>query len=441
MASWKKIALAEDLMGYADQGGTEIAEGQVVIGSATAGQFSFHDMAANTIIAGNGGDAKVVTSTGEVTITAVDDTNATFTISDDTITGGDPSTNHIKDNTVAYRNVVKAAGGAILVHQDTSTVSNTAQSTDYTASALGIGDAGDVLKVAGAGSNLYLEWGAGASATSVTITDGTSQTDPLPVIYGQGVGSSQAIYADTVSFTFDEDTAEGGTLAVPHIVATSAVITNVTGTASQATAVLTTAAVASSPYRLAMVPAVGTGSNYQNVYTDDNLTYNPGTNYLYAKNIKISGNSTSIDTATLEVQDKTIVLATSATNTDAADAAGSGLVIDINSLAQTTDVAGSSSGNDAFCPRLFWTNDGTGAADTSALAGVVNNKSSIGWRLADVGTLNASDVPTEASQGYNIAPTLIEQANIPSSEDIGIGAMWLIANSDDDGPALYIQID
>jgi hypothetical protein len=451
MATWKKVALEGDL-GVAATGETAApgGSGEILI-SASGSTATWYDMANNALVAGNStSGAAVVTplAASDVKVTAVTSSTIDMSIEDDRVT-----TAMLKANVVTKDKMAHYAGGGLLVYHDGSTVTNTDSTATYAPVVLPAGTNGQVLKTVVSGDVEYLTWGSAGSVAALDITSGDA-VDPgsgslaanFPILFSDGQGDDKTVYGDVGDIKFQYSPPEH-LLEVGSITCAGTgvgVVTAVSGVFSSGVNKANTVQTAATSSASCFVGLFDSTTGYQACLTDSNLTYNASTDTLSVQNLVVEGNNTTVNTNTLEVQDKTIVLASASTLATASNADGSGIVVDVNQLAQTTDVGGNSSGNDAFCPRLYWSNDGSGAADTSpGEASVVNNVSSIGWRLADVGTL-VSDVPTEASQGYNIAPTLIEQTVVPSAQEIGIGAMWLTHNTTtgEGVPtgALYIQV-
>lgn len=446
MATWKKVALEADLSAFAQ---TDATNNAIPYGNE-AGDFDYTNIPSDgqilvTVDAdGSNPVPTFVTLDGDASI----DNSGSLTIANNAV-----ETGMIADNAVTTGKMAKGAGGGMLVYHDASTVTNTDSTQNYDPVVLPAGTNGQVLKTVVAGGVEYLAWGS-ASFSNLTVGDGDgvdpgdTGPDPdiaakLPVLFSNGLGD-KVVYGDVGSIPMEYIPNEH-LLKVGNITVDSTV-TGVSGVFSsgvdKANSVKVTDSDTGSNY-LAFFSAEG-NDGYQTPSTQSNLQYNAESETLSVKNLVVSGNNTTVNTTTLEVKDKTIVLASSDTDTTAEQSSGAGIVVDVNNQAGTTNALGDESGNDAFCPRLYWTNDGTGATDTNpAQTSVVNNTSSIGWRLADVGTL-VSDSPTEVSQGHNIAPTLINQTVVPMSQEIGIGSMWLTHNSTTGSGvptgALYIQV-
>ena len=448
MATWKKVALEGDL-GVAATGETAApsGSGEILI-SASATTATWYEMADNALVAGNSTNgAAVVTPlpASDVKVTAVTASTIDMSIENDRVT-----TAMLKNNVVTVDKMAHYAGGGLLAYHD-STVGNTDSTETYAPVVLPAGTNGQVLKCVVNSDDKYLAWGNAGSVAALDITSGDgvdpasgSLADNFPILFSDGQGDDKTVFGDVGSIKFQYSPPEH-LLEVGSITCASpGVITAVSGVYSSGVDKANTVQTEATSSADCFLGLFDTTTGYQACLTDSVLTYNASTNTLNVPNLVVSGNNTTVNTATLEVKDKTIVLASSTGLTTVSDASGAGIGIDVDQNAQTTDVGGSDAGNDAFCPRLFWTNDGTGAADTNpAQTSVVNSQSSIGWRLADVGTV-ASNVPTEVSQGHNIAPTLINQTVIPVSQAIGIGSMWLTHNSTTGAGvptgALYIQV-
>ena len=440
MANWKEIAFKSDLTTAATQA-TEVVEGQIGIGSSTTGEVTWQDMNDNTIIAGDNGDAKVLTVSGDIALDSSGGSSAIMTISDDKVV-----TAKIKDDNVTLAKIQDSAGGSLLVHHH-ATPGSTAPGTDYSPSALAAGSNGQVLKTVVSGSNKYLAWGDPSSTSSVDVTDGSSQTAALPVNFASAVGDDATIYGDASVFTYDQNL-NGGTLAVPAV--TSTTFTGaLTGKASQS-ATSTVVATTNTTCSVALFEAT---DGELTAHTDPGITYDATNNKLTVGNLDVTGTTTTLNSEDLVIQDNTITLSvpSTASNGTIATGANSGVVICTNGLSGDGD---DTSTDVTFNPRFMWNNTATtidGATGISQLAALPAS-TTLGWSLAGRGGDGTDDTASDlASNSYNIAPMMIfgaEQTNYPGAGsgtydglDIGIGAQFL-SNAGTNGAdsRLFIQV-
>jgi hypothetical protein len=444
MANWKEIAFKSDLTTAALQS-NEPTEGQIGIGSGTtAGEVVWQDMADNTVVVGDGGDAKVLTVSGDIALDSSGGSNAVMTIVDDKVV-----TTKIKDDNVTLAKIEDSAGGTLLVHHH-ATPASTVPGDDYSPSALAAGTNGQVLKTVVAGDNKYLQWGDPSSTSSVDVTDGSSQTDALPVNYASAVGDDATIYGDAGQFTYDQNL-NGGTLAVPSIAATTVVATNFTGTASLSAASSVTATTNST----CSVALFTSTSGDLTAHTDPGITYNATDNLLTVSNLAVTGTTTTLNTQDLVIQDNTITLSvpSTAANGTIATGANSGIVVCTNGGGGDGD---DTSGDVTWNPRIMWKNTATTIDGATGISNVGSTpvSTTLGWFMAGRGGDGTDDTVSDAySKGYNIAPMVIfggAQANYPgegsgsyNTLDVGIGAQFLTnSGSSDNGAAsrLFIQV-
>tara|TARA_R110002096_G_scaffold11772_2_gene43129 strand:- start:1144 stop:2454 length:1311 start_codon:yes stop_codon:yes gene_type:complete len=433
MATWKEVALVEDLTAAAVQTG-EAAAGQVAIGSSTAGEITWTDVPSLSLIVGNGsnGAAVVVHDTaGDIQVTSSDSTKVKLDIVAGTVDTAKLATSSSTSTGVTPAKMSFGTSGGILAyHHDT--IGSTVTGTVYGPEVLPAGTNGQILSTVVAGGKTYLDWIAGGTASTVTVTNGESQGSALPVIFGEGTGADKDLYSDasTTPFTYEADV---NTLRVANIITSGSVTATggFAGLASSATTVNTATTTNASCY----VALFDSQNGQQNGRTDAGIRYDATNNMLTVDNLTVSGTNTILNTTSLVVEDKLIAVASNSATASAAS--GSGVVVNINNLA-IDEVAGD---HDDYCPRLVWSNNSTHPQANSANAQVSTSSTTMGWAIASHGAdADASQgVPVSASPLYNIAPTLIEQATLPAtaSADIGIGAMYLMNAAN--GSRLFIQ--
>jgi hypothetical protein len=352
------------------------------------------------------------------------------------------------------------------VYQD-ATPGNTLTSTHYPPLALAGGSHNEILTTKVAGSNKYLSWEAGSSATSLTISDGTGQSDELPILFGAAVGSAQTVYADETTgpdgsvntrFTYEADADK---LRVVNIDATTVTATNTigfVGNATSADAVKVNASADAASY-VGLFNDAGTGT-VQTANTHTGLAYNAsygtGAGKLTVANLEVTGTTTHVNSEDLLVQDNTITVAVpSGGSGTVALGAKSGLIVSTNgsggdgSDSDTTDVL--------YNPRFIWNPTSTtldGASGTALNAGTAGGAAAttLGWAIAGAGkSASGSLVTTVASTLYNIAPMIVfgsSQTSYPgdgsgthNALDVGIGAQFLTyAGSSGADSRLFIQV-
>jgi len=433
MATWKEVALVEDLTTASVQS-DEAAAGQVAIGSSTAGEISWTPVPTKSLIVGNGSSGAAVVTTdatnGDVQIASSSSTKVVFDIIDGKVT-----TDHHAASSSTSTGVTPAkmsygaAGGILAYHHDT--IGSSVSGTAYGPEVLAAGSNGQVLStIVTAGGKTYLDWVSGSSASTVTVTAGGSQGSALPIIFAEGTGSEQDLYSDVSStpFTYEADI---NTLRVANIITTGSVTApgGFAGLASSASTVAT-AVTTDTTCSVALLNAT---TGQQAISSDAGITYNATSNTLTVENLTVSGTNTVLNTTSLVVEDKIIAVASNAANPGAASNAG--LVVNIANIA-IDEVAGAD--HDDYLPRLVWTNNATTPVSSAANTSISTADTTLGWSISNMGTLDTG-LPNAASVAFNVAPTLINQSTLPATAgaDIGIGAMYLMDTTG--GSRLFIQ--
>ena len=391
MASWKEVALVEDLAGFAQTNATDNA---VPFGNSSGG-FDYTAAGTNNqILTVNGVHPQFVTMSGDATITAA----GALTIANTAV-----ETGMIEDNAVTLAKMAGLDKGHIIYGD-----------TNGDPTSLPEGDDGQVLTLASG----MPSWATAGSVTSITVNESDDNashpltftdsgagagaileqdnelhynpsTNVLTAVTFSGALSGNATSADTVDTT---TVSNGDTLYVPLVDSSTGVSGETLETGSAITVV--------------------TGSSFLSDTTDCTVTI--------SGDLVVSGDTTTINTAILKVEDKTIVCGSGATAMTTNNL--SGLVIN------------GGSDTDANNPRFLWQNNGGGTGSA--------NDTTLGWAIADHGGLTGGDATNSASTLRNIAPTLINQSGAPGTLAIGRGSMYLThSGSSGADSKLYIQVD
>lgn len=393
MANWKEVALVEDLAGFAL---ADSVDNAIPFGDGSGG-FDYTSAGTNNqILTVNGAHPQFVAMSGDATITAA----GALALTDNAVV-----TDTITDNAVTLDKLAGLDKGHI-IYGDAS--GNPASLPE--------GSNGEVLTLASG----MPAWASAGSVTSITVNESDDNashpltftdsgagagaileqdnqlhynpsTNVLTAVTFSGALSGNATSADTVDTT---TVTNGDTLFVPLVDSSTGVSGETLETCSAITVV--------------------TGGGFLSDTTDCTVTI--------SGDLVVSGDTTTINTATLKIEDKTIVCASGATAVE--NAGTSGLVVNGGSAA------------DANNPRFIWSNNGGGTADSST---------TLGWAIADHGGLvggGSTGATTSGSTLRNIAPTLINQSGAPSTLAIGRGSMYLThAGTSGADSKLYIQVD
>ena len=474
MANWKEIAFKGDLNPIASQA-EDANEGEIAIGNSDDnGTVEFVPVNNLNIVVGDSSNhATVVGTAGDVTITGNDGTNATLEIGANKVvtaklpdaTGGTSGSGGTDGVTLAK--MQNQDGATLLVYQD-ATPGNTLTSTHYPPLALAGGSHNQILTTKVAGSNKYLSWEAGSSATSLTISDGTGQSDELPILFGAAVGSAQTVYADETTgpdgtantrFTYD---AVDNKLRVVNIDATTVTASNTLGFVGNATSAegVKVNASADAASFIGIFNDAGSGSA-QTANTHSGITYDAtfssNAGKLTVANLEVTGTSTKVNSEDLIIQDNTITVAVpNGGSGTVALGAKSGLIVSTN--AGGGDGADDEAQDVLYNPRFVWNNTSTtidGSSGTALNAGSAGGAAAttLGWAIAGAGKANTTDTTTTiASTLYNIAPMIVfggEQTSYPgdgsgthNTLDVGIGAQFLTYDGTNGADSrLFIQVD
>jgi len=190
------------------------------------------------------------------------------------------------------------------------------------------------------------------------------------------------------------------------------VCTNITGTASNATAAVS-ATTATTANKVKINDADTTddtfyflfsdshGGTSQDVYADNSFTWNPNSETLSVTNLKVAGTSTTVNTTDLAIKDKTIIIAEG--SAAVGDADGSGIMID----------AGDTSTNPSHMPELKWNNGGKLA----------------GWTISNYDAAGATDFPVAI---------MTDGSGAPGGTAAGSGSFYV--DTDSGALDLYVYI-
>lgn len=392
MANWKEVALVEDLSGFAQ---TDATNNAVPYGNA-AGGFDYTDTGADKaiLVCNASGDPNLVQMSGKVTISNTGVTS----ISNDAI-GAD----EIDNNAVGLDALASATAGDILYWNSSGNPA-----------LLPVGSATQVLAVNSSAN--AVEWADAAGAATLNTTDIDTPSSAHGVLFQEAgaAGSAKTVHIDLDALSFNPLT---------NKLSCTTFVGPLEGTADIATTVATTLASDSTSYYFPMVDQA-TADTDESVRIGSYLSVATGNSaeestITVAGNLVVSGETTTLNTSTLSVEDKTIVCGSGATAMSTNNL--SGLVIN------------GGSATDANNPRFIWSDNGGGAATTST---------TLGWAIADHGGLASGGETNSSSTLYNIAPTLINQSGTPGTLAIGRGSMYLThSGTEGVGSKLYIQVD
>jgi len=283
--------------------------------------------------------------------------------------------------------------------------------------------------------------GLASQATQIAVsnygtTTTTSSSHCIPMFAGTGNGSQESLISDNV-LSYNPGT---NILSVPAIDASGSIQGSVlvsdvsTGTApltvtsttqvanlhvakaGVATTVdVTSETTSANDHYLTFVSGTTAGSTLYADATDlifipEDATSNIVGGTLKVPNLTVTGTTTTLNTTNLEVKDKTIKIAEE--NDTAANAIGSGIIVDINNAA------------DANLPSILY-------------AGHDNSAS--GWQVSRANHATAGTAKVTTGLGTMEISTSVTDSNYASSSglDFGIGAFCYSSNADG---GLYIQV-
>lgn len=461
MATWKKV-LTEDSSVNLSQ---LITSTHQVIISDGSGDAAGLTIANGNILVGNGSGEPVAAAVTGGDVTGAFDASGNYhlTIGTDTVDQA-----MFNGKVIDTTELVDQAGHGIMVYDDSGT-DGTGVGTF-----LAGGTAGQVLKVNSTANGFT--FGAQDSAATSDIAAVTGSSGKVPVIFGKDAGNNGTddsgatlgkqgaadeftyepdVSSVTASNFFPNNFAGSAISPVLHSGATHAlkvaggIEAHLSGTAAHAATVVVAESAADAFYN---IPFVNGTSGMQAIGVDSSgLQYNPAEETLKVKNIQITGTNVSVDTTNLLIEDHTIRLGTSAASTTAADAQGTGIVVNIgvSDLASGDENNGTlnQTNDDDHLPRLIWGDENL-------------SESTLGWQVATVGGLNAGVGVDTDNDGVNDAPDNTHDASVAygvavlkhvtdditvasaleaggdHAHDIGVGAFFLATGGDGN---LYIQ--
>jgi len=463
---WKKVLMEGSAININDVVGvTDLEKGQLLRGNAansveeidvTSGNIIFGSTNNDALLCsfgtanpGNGGVSVTLTNQNDDALTGV----VTFTVDNDAI-----STAKIQDNAVTLGKLAHQANAGILVYDGAG-----GEPSFLSAS----GEGNKILKVDSDG--LGFSFADGSSATSVSVTDSDSTPDtarrrilhagtttagdePLQTVFGDTEFTYKNQQALNTSYFTDwtgsyavsnvSDLYAGGDLDAAMITPQNAGIAgNLLGTARGAMYVRADAIAATddSFYSLGFLKNKS-GTEFYHTGFQSDLSYNPKEKALKVPNLIVTGQQTTINTANLQVEDKTIRLGIGTSESSvitSSVASGGGIVINIGAAGfDAGDEDGVTAQNaEGNLPRVIWDN---GAGDQAS------SNSVLGWKAAYKGS--GADTALGASTAYGIgvmhvtdqtAATALGADLNNATFSIGVGAMALVDY--DNEPALYIQ--
>lgn len=385
MATWKEVALVEDLAGFAQTNATDNA---IPFGNSSGG-FDYTAAGTNNqILTVNGSHPQFVTMSGDATINAA----GALTIANTAV-----ETGMIADNAVTLAKMAGLDKGHIIYGDANGDPVDLPEGTD-----------GQVLTLASG----MPSWASAGSVTSITVNESDDNASHPLTFTDSGAGAGAVLEQDN-ELHYNPST---------NVLTAVTFSGSLSGNATSADTVDTTTVSNSDTLYVPLVDSA-TGVSGETLETGSAITVVTGSSFLsdstdctvtISGDLVVSGDTTTINTATLKVEDKTIVCSSGATTMS--NSATSGLVVN------------GGSATDANNPRIIWSDNGGGTATTST---------TLGWAIADHGGISGAGATNSASTLRNIAPTLINQSAVPGSTAIGIGSMWLTDSST--GSRLFIQ--
>ena len=392
--TWKEVALVEDLQNFTSTNqnsntGSAVVDHGVPYGEAD-GSFSYAtaSTSADILVADGSLDPVWVAMAGDVTIS----TGGVMTIGDTKVTNG-----MLADNAVGLDEMAHGTQGDILYYGSSGEPFR-----------LPKGTAGQALVINS--TETAPKWGSASGAGSITVTEHDNSTEIVyPTFTADASGT--AVLERDADLNYNPDT---------QIFTSANFAGALDGTASKATKVKTTEASNSTTYY--PVFSSGTAGTAVDLISSNSFlsiatsTSGFGSTFTVAGNLVVSGTTTTISTANLEVEDKIIKLAINATTPGTGENAG--ICVDTGSSTEEHN------------PRLIWMNNANSAG--------ASTNTTTGWAVADHGVLGIgdnSDVPVADSVLHGIAVMKLGSSDSEvASLDVGIGAMaWTTDGS------LYIQ--
>ena len=284
--------------------------------------------------------------------------------------------------------------------------------------------------------------GLASEATKIAVTNyGTTNTTntahAIPMFAGTGNGSQESLISDNV-FSYNPgintllapkitasgsikasilvaEVADGG--AAPLTVTSTTQVANLhAAKAGVATTVdVTSATSATTDHYLTFVSSAATGSTLYADATDlifipEDPTSGIDGGTLKVPNLTVTGTTTTLNTTNLEVKDKTIKIAEE--NDTAANAVGSGIIVDINNAA------------DANLPSILYAGQDASASGWQ-VSRANSNTAGVAKVTTGIGTMEISSSMTDANYSNGNSGAL----------SFGVGAFCYSSN----GGGLYIQ--
>jgi len=238
---------------------------------------------------------------------------------------------------------------------------------------------------------------AGDSGSSQTITSGI---DTLTISGGTGL-SSVASATDTITLNLDNTTVTAGTYGNANTAVTLTVDAQGRLTAASQSAIAIYASQITDLSSNAVTSLTGTANEVSVSASSGAITLSLPSNVTIADSLTVTGdlivngNTTTLNTSTLVVEDKNIVLANAATPTDiAADGAGITILGATNKTfnwVDATDAWTASEHIDLFSNKNYMINGAIVLSNTTLGSGIVNSSlTSLG--VVTTGTWNAGTI-------------------------------------------------
>jgi hypothetical protein len=441
MATWKKVYVEGDLLPTGDGGTglTALAQGSILVGGDPLVALPLAD---GTIVIGQGDSADPTAHVPSGDITMSDAGN--FQLNENVVGAYELAS----DSTVWTTNEIDTATGVSLKPTIPFYKPNAGATVGEAAVSAAPTTDGQVLKYASSGNTLV--WGSSA-ATDMGIVDQSTEDETtnndyyLTFVSYSEAGDVDAFNVDTTTLTYNPGTnvltnsnvvIDGDAANVTSVTNTAGgtiTASNFVGEATEATTAKSTVTTGDTAAAHYLQMATGNTTGFKGLQFDTGIYYTPGDTSatganaegtLTVPNLTVTGNTTTIDTTELLVEDATITIAMNNLTDGGAETAG--IYVDINDAAA------------ANTPSLSYA--GFGAADTPSgwkVARAIDNSASGTGVSTGIGTMEVSAV--YVNSGDAGAGNSLSTGDTPATApgvDIGQGAFCY---SSAVGGGLFIQ--
>lgn len=482
---WKKVALAEDISAGVGGANTDVVGGgsanDILIAGAS-GAIGGVTLTNGEVLTQQNGTPISAAFAGDMTASLNGDGNLAVSLAADCVDAAEIKDNAIKLAAIAHASSGEFTGsdirGGILYWKDAAADTDEDDTNGVQA---GDGDGAPAVAVptgtgqvltatADALGNINPTWASPAGAGTITVNDGSSFDENVPLLMGSDTAigdgpEAQKVYNDSSNLYYQPDVASGdfahtnssGASGTAALVSSGGFKGDLAGDASRSKFAINANVSDAQTYHIVGFTGHGTGSGYQAVAQDGfTYTYNASTadeasisgNLTITGNLTVQGDQTDLEVGTLSVEDNDITIANVPTfSTNAAvysdgiqgngspgiyvfNGQGNGEIID-----NDDDVAATEFTNVATQQaRIVYKGHKGGSNFT-------NSKSVLGWAIAqetangaaETNHQNALGTATEYGLGIMHVDTGLDLSTNTGNFDIAVGALaW-------DGSALYIQ--